>query len=42
MQYTGLSGIFTGSGLLLAAAAALAYAFTPMRAMADANPARPS
>lgn len=35
MQYTGLSGIFTGSGLLLAGAAALAYAFTPIRAMAD-------
>nr|WP_307728128.1 MFS transporter [Massilia terrae] len=36
MQYTGLSGMFTASGLLLAGAAALAYAFTPMRAMADA------
>ncbi|MGZ5200617.1 MAG: MFS transporter [Telluria sp.] len=40
MLYTGLSGIFTGSGLLLAGAAALAYAFTPMRAMTDA-PATP-
>jgi MFS family permease len=38
MQYTGLSGIFTASGLLLAGAAALAYAFTPIRAMADAAP----
>lgn len=37
MQYTGLSGIFTASGLLLAGAAALAYAFTPMRAMVDAS-----
>lgn len=36
MQYVGLAGVFTGSGLLLAAAAALAYAFTPMRTMADA------
>lgn len=35
MQYTGLAGIFTGSGLLLAGAAALAYAFTPIGAMAD-------
>jgi MFS family permease len=40
MQYTGLSGIFTGTGLLLAAAAALAYAFTPMRSMADAPATR--
>jgi MFS family permease len=40
MQYTGLSGIFTGSGLLLAGAAALAYAFTPMRSMADAPAAQ--
>jgi hypothetical protein len=40
MQYTGLSGIFTGSGLLLVGAAALAYAFTPMRAMTDASPAQ--
>jgi hypothetical protein len=42
MQYTGVSGIFTASGVLLAAAAALAYALTPMRAMADASPARQS
>ncbi len=40
MQYTGLPGIFTGCGLLLAGAAALAYAFTPMRAMADAPAAQ--
>jgi predicted MFS family arabinose efflux permease len=39
MQYTGLSGLFTASALLLAGAATLAYAFTPMRTMADA-PAR--
>jgi MFS family permease len=40
MQYTDLAGIFTGSGLLLAGAAALAYAFTPIRAMADAPAAQ--
>lgn len=36
LQYTGLPGLFTASGLFLAGAAALAYAFTPMRTMADA------
>jgi hypothetical protein len=36
MEYAGLSGLFTGSALLLAGAAALAYAFTPIRSMVDA------
>jgi hypothetical protein len=40
MRYTGVSGIFTGSGLLLAGAAALAYAFTPMRAITDTGAAQ--
>jgi MFS family permease len=40
MQYTGLPGLFMASGILLAGAAALAYAFTPMRAMADAPAAK--
>jgi MFS family permease len=36
MEFAGLSGLFTGSALLLAGAAALAYAFTPIRSMVDA------
>jgi hypothetical protein len=36
MEYAGLSGLFTGSALLLAGAAALAYAFTSIRSMVDA------
>jgi MFS family permease len=39
MRYTGLAGMFTASGLLLAGVAGLAYAFTPIRTMADV-PAR--
>jgi MFS family permease len=40
MRYVGLSGIFTGSGLVLAGLAVLAYAFTPMRTMTEAPAAR--
>jgi MFS family permease len=39
MQYVTITALFTGSGLFLAGAAALAYAFTPMRSMVDAPPA---
>jgi MFS family permease len=40
MQATGLASVFIGAGILLALAAALAYAFTPMRHMTDAPAAQ--
>jgi MFS family permease len=41
MRYVALTTLFTGAGLFLVGAALLAYAFTPMRSMADTKPGAP-
>jgi MFS family permease len=40
LQYAGLPAVFIGTGVLIIAFAALAYVFTPMRGMTDAQPVR--